>query len=182
MASEIKDVVEKLSSYNIFTTLLPGAVFAALADRFTDHQLVQPDVITAVAFYYFLGMILSRIGALIVAPIAKMCGLVTFKPYNEYLTAYNRDELIPHLVETGNMYRTMIAVALSLGALLLYDKAREELTPRPEAHILAMLVGMAALFAAAYARNTKFITRRIEHATSTLSRHSESGHTPRITP
>jgi hypothetical protein len=140
---------------------------------------VQPDVITALAFYYFLGMILSRIGALIVAPIAKMLRLVTFKPFNEYLAAYERDELIPQLVEAGNMYRTMIAVALSLVGLLLYDNACEALTPRPETHAMALLVGMAALFAAAYARNVEFITRRIEHATLPLPPHSETGSTPR---
>jgi hypothetical protein len=170
MSSDIKDVVDKISSYNIFTTLLPGALFAGIADRITEHRFVQSDILTALALYYFLGMILSRIGALIVKPLITRLGLVAFKPYSEYLAASKQDPMIANLVEAGNMYRTMIALALSLGLLIVYDRVRQEFLPPAWTHAPAIAMGIGLLFTAAYVRNSRFIGRRIEHAAPTPSR------------
>jgi len=43
----MKDILDKLSSYNIFNYLLPGVVFVVLAEALTTFHLVQKDVVLA---------------------------------------------------------------------------------------------------------------------------------------
>jgi hypothetical protein len=77
----MKDLLDKLSSYNLFNYLLPGVLFACLSEPIVGYNLIQTDIVVGVFFYYFLGMTISRIGSLAVEPIAKLrssgevCGL-----------------------------------------------------------------------------------------------------------
>ena len=65
----MKDLLEKLSSYNIFNYLLPGIVFVALADALTSFHFVQQDIVIGVFVYYFIGLIISRLGSIVIEPI-----------------------------------------------------------------------------------------------------------------
>lgn len=39
----MKDLLDKISSYNIFNYLLPGVLFAAFVDALTSFQVLQRD-------------------------------------------------------------------------------------------------------------------------------------------
>ena len=40
----MKEILEKLSSYNIFNNLLPGILFVVLAKASTSYDFIQTDV------------------------------------------------------------------------------------------------------------------------------------------
>jgi len=46
----MKDLLDKLSSYNLFNYLLPGVVFASIATKVTKFSFTQTDIITGVFF------------------------------------------------------------------------------------------------------------------------------------
>ena len=64
----MKDLLDKLSSYNLFNYLLPGILLALAIDRFALIRVVQKDIAIGIFLYYFLGSIVSRVGSLIVEP------------------------------------------------------------------------------------------------------------------
>ena len=72
-------LLDKISSYNIFNYLLPGSLFAVIADAVTDYRLIQEDIVVGLFLYYFIGLVVSRIGSLVVAarfegsPIRHFC-------------------------------------------------------------------------------------------------------------
>ena len=67
----MKEIINKLSSYNLFNYLLPGTVFVALTEAFTSFPFAQDDLLIALFLYYFIGLIISRIGSLFVEPFLR---------------------------------------------------------------------------------------------------------------
>jgi hypothetical protein len=49
---DIKDLFDKLSSYNIFNYLLPGAAFCMIAERLTKLKFVQEDLLNVTIDVY----------------------------------------------------------------------------------------------------------------------------------
>ena len=79
----MKDLLDKISSYNIFNFLLPGVVFAVFVSKTTSFKLMQEDVLSGAFVYYFVGAVISRIGSLVVEPGLKATKLVTFASYRD---------------------------------------------------------------------------------------------------
>ncbi|EKD88152.1 MAG: hypothetical protein ACD_35C00035G0002 [uncultured bacterium] len=55
----MKDLVEKISSYNLFNNLFPGVVFVTILGKFTTYDFIQKDLIIGLFFYYFIGLVIS---------------------------------------------------------------------------------------------------------------------------
>src|SRR5947209_8137066 len=60
----MKELLDKLSSYNLFNYLLPGTMFVAGAQRISDHKFKQDSIVVELFLYYFIGLVISRIGSL----------------------------------------------------------------------------------------------------------------------
>ena len=65
----MKEIIEKLSSYNIFNNLFPGIFFVILAKYTTKYDFVQTDILLGSFLYYFIGLIISRFGSLVIEKI-----------------------------------------------------------------------------------------------------------------
>lgn len=156
----MSDFLDKLTSYNLFNYLVPGVVFCALADRFTGYELVYDDIVVGIFFYYFVGMVISRIGSVVVEPIVKW--FVEFAPYQEFVEASRADVKLEVLSETNNTYRTITALFLVLSLFVSAASALPSY-PRLEATTPAILaVALLALFFVAYAKQSKYVVKRIK--------------------
>jgi hypothetical protein len=67
----MKDLIEKLSSYNLFNYLFPGVIFAVISEKMTSYSFLQDDIIVGVFVYYFIGLVVSRFGSLFLEPVLK---------------------------------------------------------------------------------------------------------------
>ena len=67
----MKDLLEKISSYHFFNYLLPGILFAVVAQYTTVYDFLQKDIIIGAFVYYFIGLVISRVGSLLLEPILK---------------------------------------------------------------------------------------------------------------
>lgn len=158
------DLLDKITSYNLFNYLLPGAAFAFVATEVLGFHLIQDNVLIAAFLYYFLGVLVSRFGSLVLEPLLKKTGLVRFQPYDAYANAERVDPKIPTLMEAANMYRTLAALFLLLLCASVY-RSVELAWPLLESYRapIACLAGVA-LFVISYVKQVRYVAARVSAA------------------
>ena len=159
----MKELLDRLGSYNIFNYLLPGAVFAAIASSLTDYSFIQNDVLVGAFVYFFLGLIISRIGSIIIEPILKKIRFVKFSSYQDYVSASKEDEQIPRLSEVNNMYRTLASLFLCLLMLKGYEMMASEIAFFKEWEAGILVICLFVLFLISYRKQTAYISKRVQH-------------------
>ncbi|MBI5004225.1 hypothetical protein HZC00_03975 [Candidatus Kaiserbacteria bacterium] len=91
----MNELFSKVSSYNILNYLLPGVLFAYLVTNLTSYSLIQKDWILGAFLYYFLGMFVSHVGSVVIAPILRVSKFAPQEEYRDYLAAVLKDAKIP---------------------------------------------------------------------------------------
>jgi hypothetical protein len=157
----MRELLEKISSYNLFNYLFPGVLFAVVADAVTGTQLIQNDLVIGVFIYYFLGAIVSRIGSVLIEPILRRWEFVRFVSYGDFVRASKADPKLEILSETNNMYRTICAVFLLTGGVAAYDMLANALPWLKKAAPAVCIVGLFVLFLMSYRKKSAHITQRI---------------------
>jgi hypothetical protein len=158
----MNDFLSKLSSYHLFNYLVPGVVFGVLARPIIPYSVGPHDIATWAFLAYFLGLVVSRIGSLVVEPVLRCSKFMPFWDYKE-LSNYSKDD--PHLsvlYEVSNMYRTVASGFLLLLVLKVYVnlEARCPVLQKWDATILAVLLLVMFLFA--YKKQTEYMIERID--------------------
>lgn len=163
----MKELLDKLSSYNIFNYLLPGVLFSVLASKMTELELVQKDLVVGVFVYYFVGLIISRFGSLIIEPILKKIRFLKFADYKDFVQASSKDGKIEILSEANNMYRTFVATFLLIGLVKLYYKLAVKWTFLNDWSDWILVVLIVVMFLFSYRKQTNYITKRINSQNKT---------------
>lgn len=167
----MENILEKLSSYNILNNILPGVVFIFFWDKSfptMKFALSEDNLISSIFLYYFFGMIISRAGSLFIEPAFKFVKIIRFEPYSRYLQARCIDEKIPELLETDNLFRTMIATFILLFAIrIVYNYIFCPDYIFYKDIFLYIFFAFTIVFSLAYRKQTQFIVKRINDALST---------------
>jgi hypothetical protein len=156
----MSELLNKISSYNIFNYLFPGIVFSAVASWMMHRSLPQENVFTAAFLYYFVGLVVSRFGSLVIEPLLKSVSFVHFVAYKDYVAASKMDDHLSVLSEVNNTYRTLCAAF----TLLLFVKpyalliGRFPILKEWDASVLAIL--LLVLFLYSYKKQTEYVVRR----------------------
>lgn len=141
----------------------------------TPYDLVQPELAVGVFLYYFVGMIISRVGSVIIEPVFKKIGIVKYAPYNDYLRAAGKDPGIADLLEANNSYRTLTAMCLLL-LVTLFTVWAVEIWGVNMWHVrLIAVLALVVIFIAAYRKQTNYIRKRVELALEASKPGSEDG-------
>ena len=160
----MKEFLDKLSSYNLFNYLLPGILFAAIGERITSYSFLEKDIVVGVFVYYFIGLVISRIGSLIIEPFFRIIKFVKFAPYPDFVKVSQTDMKLELLSETNNMYRTLCALFTVLVCLKLYENF-ESSHPNLFLHSPTLVLFLLlALFCFSYRKQTVYVTKRIDAA------------------
>ncbi|GGA14064.1 MULTISPECIES: hypothetical protein [Salipiger] len=158
----MNDIFNKLSSYNILNYLIPGAVFSVIAERLS--LLTPPnEIMEQLVWFYFLGMVISRLGSTIVEPILKCLGFVVYSNYFDYLAACKADEKMEVMVETSNTYRTIATVFISLLALIFLDSTSERIGFNSALQGEIAIGLLSILFILSFRKQVKFVANRVNH-------------------
>ena len=158
----MKEILEKLSSYNIFNYLLPGIVFVVLATKLTHYNLIQQDLVIGAFLYYFVGLVTSRFGSLVIEPLLKRTRFVRFAEYKQFVIASNVDPKIEILSEANNSYRTLCAVFVLLLLLKGFDRLCLVYPSILKWDITMLLASLFFMFLFAYKKQTAYVTKRVE--------------------
>lgn len=158
----MSDFLGKLSSYNLFNYLLSGVLFVVLSEAFTSYSFAREDLVIGVFLYYFIGLVVSRIGSLLVEPLLKWVKFIRFAEYSDFVKISKIDPKLEILSEQNNIYRTLIAVFVGVLLLKFLEilKVYFFCVDRGEWIILYVFISLLLLFG--YRKQTNYITRRIE--------------------
>jgi hypothetical protein len=157
----MENFLAKISSYNIFNYLLPGALFSFSLPLVTEYSVDQNNLLVAAFLYYFIGMVISRIGSLCVEPLLKKSGFLKFSEYGDFIRASAHDEKLETLSEANNTYRTICALILCLVLAWAYSVAEQRcpfLLPIAPYLVIAFIF---VLFLFSYRKQTNYITKRV---------------------
>ena len=114
MSGFFRNILGKISSYNIFNNLYPGFIFCYLLKLIVNIDILTDNWTENIIVFYFAGMIMSRVGSVIIEPLFKKIKLLQYTSYRDYERASKVDELIITLSEVNNIYRTLIACFICL--------------------------------------------------------------------
>lgn len=106
----MEEIFKKISHYQIFNYLFPGALATYYLEKFYQISLGGKNFFVVLCCYYVVGLIISRLGALIIETIMKQ--FITFVPYADYIKATKKDPIIPGMMSIANMYRTLCIIPL----------------------------------------------------------------------
>lgn len=158
----MKDLLDRLSSYNFFNYLLPGALFSIVASKYTSADLLTNNLVVAFFVFYFIGMIVSRIGSLFIEPLLLRVNFITYSEYSKYVTASAKDSKIDVLLEVNNTYRTLISLFVTLGFFKLYDLAATKIKWVDLLGPYLLGFFLLFLFVWSFKKQTKFINSRVD--------------------
>lgn len=158
----MKDLLDKLSSYNLFNYLLPGIIFVVLASEVTHYSFIQQDIVIGAFLYYFIGLVISRFGSLVIEPLLKYLSFLQFADYKDFIAASKKDEKIELLSEVNNTYRTLSSLFILLLLLKLHEKVEGIFPILKGWDAVILMVLMLIIFLLSYRKQTSYITKRIK--------------------
>ena len=159
----MSEILSKISSYNIFNYLFPGAVFTVLADRLNLLPGPPDKIIQQLLWYYFVGLAISRIGSVVLEPLLRKTRFVGYSDYPSYLRACAADPKMDVMVEVANTYRTLAAAFLLLlaTAFTIHFAKSAGLPPKWQNYSAILL--LAVLFLFSFRKQSDFVARRVAH-------------------
>ena len=159
----MKELVSKISAYNIFNNFLPGILFLALAKEISSLDLETNNELANIFLFYFVGMIISRIGSLIIEPLLLRIKFISFSDYRKYVDATKRDTKLEIFVQVGNMYRTLLTMLILLPLTrlhCLFLLLSNSIQLFIEFFILLLIM---SLFLFSYRKQVNFIKSRVDN-------------------
>ena len=158
----MNSIINKLDSYEIMTNLIPGAFFVIVIKIYYVLDLPMENLGEDLLVYYFCGLIINRIGSLIIKPFLKKIGFIHEAEYEEYLYAIKKDEKIDILSQTNNYFRSILSCFVLLLLVGICKFLVDNINWIKKCWKLGLLVGFTVLFIYAYRNQTNFVRRRIE--------------------
>ena len=158
---------DKISEYQFLSYMIPGTLFLVLVDVLGIYDLSLDNVFLMLLGGYCFGMVLSRIGSLLLEHYLKKWKFVVFAPYSDYKEAEAKDPKVGILSTENNMYRTFLATFLTL--LILFGL---NLIPRVNEFMhtpwmaLIVIACLTLLFLFAYRKQTSYVRKSVENIVS----------------
>ncbi|MDK0764145.1 hypothetical protein P5E87_15380 [Clostridium perfringens] len=157
----MESFLNQLTSYNILNNLLPGTIFCYILKYFLNIDLISSNLIGDLFFYYFCGMIISRIGSILIEPLLKKTKFVKFVDYKLFLKASKEDSKISILSETNNMYRTFIALFISILIVKIYNYYSNIYIVLKNYSDIIIIAALLILFLVSYKKQVNYIKDRV---------------------
>lgn len=159
----MKEIFDKLTSYNIFNYLLPGVIFVCITPYFLGYDFIQENDFLGTFLYYFIGMAISRFGSVVLEPCFKKTKFVKFSDYKDFVSASKKDEKIELFSEVNNTYRTIISLFTLLLLLKGYVFIESKWGIPQDVSVLVLVALILILFVFSYRKQTSYISKRITH-------------------
>jgi len=158
----MKEILEKISHYNLFNYLLPGVLYVVIIEHSTSYSLLTDEIVITAFICYFVGLVISRIGSLVIEKVLRAMKFLKFKDYKEYVAASHKDPKLDTLSEQNNTYRSIIAMLVLVAVTKGYELLGEKVPFFNEWKLWIVMGILIIMFLAAYRKQTKYITERID--------------------
>lgn len=159
----MNDLLNKLSSYNLFNNLLPGILFVILLDQFTNYQVSQDNLLLSLFLYYFIGLTISKISSICTEPFLKGLKFVSSREYRLFVNATKIDNKLEILVETNNKIRALLTmIVMTIFSKIFYSINLNCLDLSENTLQYLLLIFIAIIYLFAYRKQTNYIIKRID--------------------
>lgn len=158
----------KLENYNILNYILPAIVFDVGCRYYINIELIPTDnIFISIFIYYFLGLVISRIGSLIIKPLLWKLKILNKKDSSEcadFYKAEEQDSKIKILFADYNMYRNFIATFFLLLVSKFTYEVKSWLNINSTIICTILFILLIILFVISYKKQLGYIHSRIENA------------------
>jgi len=159
----ITKLLDKISSYDFLNYLLPGSVFCVLLKYLVGYDIIAFSMPENLLICYFVGLVISRFGSLVIREVMKKVGFIVEANYKEFLAAEKVDPKLTVLNAVNNMFYSF-ASAMTLLVLAYLVKYITIVATFVANHLgLIVIVLLLVLFLFSVRKQTKFIKRRVEN-------------------
>ena len=111
----INSLFNKLSAYQLLSLMLPGAsLLGTLKFIFTIDIKVNENIWWFLLASYVVGIILSRIGSLLIEEVFKKMGFIKGYNVGNYIAKRKEDDMVETLLSFANLYRSLCALSIVL--------------------------------------------------------------------
>lgn len=155
-------LVEKLDSFQILTNLLPGLFFRYALRLILGIDIPMDGIVEEMVLCYFIGLMIGRIGSVIIEPIVRKFKLVKYAPYGDFVAIEKEDHKLSVLSTMNIFYRSLLAATLLL--LVMYGFIHLERIRRIVILIWQpfVIILLCMIFFGSYKKQTNTIRKRIE--------------------
>lgn len=158
----MEELSKKLSSYNLFINLLPGALFVVLADYTTSYTFEVDNLIVSFFLYYFVGLTISRVGSLIIEPLLVKTKFIQREDYKNYLNAEAKDKKLSEISESNNVYRSLTSLFILLFVFKGYAYLATQYSWLNSNNGVILLALLLILFLCSYKKQNTYTVKRIQ--------------------
>lgn len=156
--------LNKVSEYHFIQSLIPGMIFTYCSKMFYGVNFLTDKPLYDFIVILIIGLIISRVGSIIVEPLLKKMRILNFCKYPDYIEASKKDSLIKNLSETNNLYRVIIATFMVLLVEKLYLIISNKYVWLNNWTYLIISVLLIMLFIFSYRKQTNYIKQRVDNA------------------
>jgi hypothetical protein len=162
---DMKYLINKISSYDLFVNLLPGVIFAVISEKVTTYSFLQKDIVIGFFVYYLIGLMLNSFGSVVLKPL--LIGFEISEEYTEYcefISACKMDTKIELLSEKNNMYLTLSSLFALLIILKFWEWSVSFHPVLKEYGTSLLLLFLMIVFVLSYKKQTNYIKKRIKES------------------
>ena len=155
------NIIEKLNY------ILPAIIFDVGCRYYINIELIPTDnIFISIFIYYFLGLVISRVGSLIIKPLLWKLKVLNKKDSSECVDFYKaekKDEKIKILFTDYNMYRNFIATFFLLLVSKFAYAVKNWLNINSTIICTILFIFLLVLFVISYKKQLGYIHSRIEN-------------------
>ena len=169
----LNTIIAKLGSYHILANLIPGAFFGFALDALFGITLPVEGLGGYIVAYYFIGLIIGRIGSLVTKRIftrqkgakKRICTqFIEYAPYSDFMKSEKSDQKLVALSDMNECYRSLLTSVWLLPVVngFYWLVQRHQWLSTHWVWIAVLL--LFGLFLWSYKEQTRFIKERVENA------------------
>ena len=156
-------LLEKLNSFHILTNLIPGTVFCFLFNKLLFEIFPNGEKVADYFVFYFIGIIIGRLGSLLVEPVCRKTKGFKHVSYKGFLHAEKQDSKIEFLSETNFLYRSLLTTFALLIVFSILEKACYDFIFICKWRNIICCICLFILFFFSFKKQTKYIFERAKH-------------------
>lgn len=159
----MENFLDRISSYNILNNFIPGALFLYLSDKIWGIDFLGENQILNLALIYFIGMIASRVGSIFIEPIFEKIKFIQQAKHKDFVKAEKKDSKISALLETNNMYRTLVGMVVLIFIEFVFTELCRYCPCIEKFKFAVLCMILFLLFAFAFKKQTAYIKKCVEY-------------------
>ena len=157
----MESLLSKISAYHLISYALTGLILCAIYIEAHGKE-TNGHPILIFGTVYVVGLIVSRIGSIILERPLRKLGFIKYAKYRDFVIAELKDPKVSGLAEQAAFYRTLSTGFLLLALISLFDGLPVKTAFFKGYQETGIYVLIMLLFAFSYRKQCDFVAQRVK--------------------